>query len=77
MIWTKNFWKGLAERGIKTFAQSFVAATVTLGVIDGSSRLEDVPWLAALSIAGLATLLSAFTSVGNAEFTAGTKNPES
>lgn len=71
MIWTKNFWKGAAERGLKTWFQSFVAALATLGIVGGASTLEQVPWLEALSIATLATVLSLGTSIGNADFTAG------
>lgn len=70
-MWTKAFWKGLGERAIKTFFQSFVAATAVVGVTSGSSGLGDVPWLTVASIAGLATFLSAATSIGNADFTAG------
>lgn len=71
MLWTLAFWKGLAERAIKTFAQSFIAALGVLGVIGGTSGLTEVPWLDALSIAGLATLFSVVTSIGNADFVAG------
>lgn len=71
MLWTLAFWKGLAERAIKTFAQSFIAALGVLGIISGTSGLTQVPWVEALSIAGLSTLLSAITSIGNADFVAG------
>lgn len=71
MIWTIAFWKGLAERAIKTFAQSAVAAA-TIGVVGNSTGVTDVNWLMILSIAALATLLSALTSIGNASFVAGT-----
>ncbi len=72
MLWSKAFWRGLSERCVKTFAQSFVAAIATLGIVEGSSTIESVPWLTVLSVAGPATLLSVVTSIGNAEFTAGT-----
>lgn len=74
MIWTVAFWKGLGERSIKTFAQTFVAVAILgLGVdaMGTTARLTDVLWLNALSVAALATLLSALTSIGNADFVAG------
>lgn len=72
MLWTKAFWKGLGERAIKTFFQSGVAAAASLGLVSGASTLGEVPWTTVLSIAALATVLSAATSIGNADFTAGT-----
>jgi hypothetical protein len=71
MIWTKEFWKGLGERAIKTFFQAGVAAAVTAGIEAGVSGIDEVNWLRVLSVAALATVLSAATSVGNAEFVAG------
>ena len=63
---TREFWAGTAERAIKTFAQAL------LGVLTGgASGLLDVDWVAALSVAGLATLGSVLTSVVNPDFTAG------
>lgn len=74
MITTKAFWVGAAERGVKTFCQVFVAV-VFLGVgadaVGVNAGIADVDWLDALSVAALATILSAATSVGNASFTAG------
>ena len=66
MIWTKNFWKGLLERAIKTFAQSVggLIAADTLGIM-------DVDWVSVVNVAGLVTLASIFTSIGNADFTSG------
>ena len=63
---TKAFWAGTAERAVKTLAQSLIAVigTGTLGVL-------DVDWLTALSVAGLATILSVLTSVAQPDFTAG------
>lgn len=66
MIWTKKFWKGLAERGIKTFFQSGVAAVGVSAVV-----VHDVNWITVGSTALLATILSAATSIGNADFVAG------
>ncbi|GGL83622.1 holin [Glutamicibacter protophormiae] len=71
---TINFWKGALERAVKSFFQTFVAVvTAALGAeaIGVSAGLLDVSWLDALSIAGLTTVLSLATSLGNADFTAG------
>lgn len=71
---TVAFWKGAAERGIKTFFQVF-GAVLLLGVgadaIGVSAGLADANWLDALSVAAMATVLSVVTSVGNADFTSG------
>ena len=63
---TKSFWAGTFERAVKTAAQSLIAVigTGTLGIL-------DVDWLTALSVAGLATVLSVLTSVAQPEFVAG------
>jgi len=72
---TKQFWQGAGERAIKTFFQVFVAVLVAgvgseaIGVTAG---IADVSWIDALSVSALATLLSVATSIGNADFTAGT-----
>ena len=66
MIWTAQFWKGAAERGIKTFAQALVAI-----ISAGTVGILDVDWTSALSVAALAALASLLTSIGNADFTAG------
>lgn len=72
-MWTKAFWKGLGERAIKTFFQTFTAALVITAGADAipAVGLEGVPWLGVLSVSGLATILSVATSIGNADFTAG------
>ena len=49
----KTFFKDLAERAIKTFAQAMIGA---LGA--GATGLIGVDWIQALSIAGFATLIS-------------------
>ena len=75
MITTKAFWRGAAERAIKTFFQTLVAVIgvqVGTGAVGITAGVEAVAWLPALSIALLATLLSVATSIGNADFTAGT-----
>lgn len=66
----KSFIKDLAERCVKTFAQSLVAAIGTTSV-----ALGDVDWGLALSTAGLATLLSVLTSI--ASMNIGDKNTAS
>lgn len=63
---TPDFWRGAAERAVKTFAQAL------LGVLTGGvTGVLDVDWVAALSVAALATLVSLLTSISQAEFTAG------
>lgn len=77
-IWTSSFWAGAADRAIKTFFQTFVAvviAGVGADAIGMSAGLLDVSWLDALSVAGLATLLSLATAVGNADNTAKNGQP--
>lgn len=71
MIWTLAFWKGAAERALKTFFQVFVALIGTSAVI-----VQDVDWLYILSGSVLATILSVATSIGNAGFTAGSEKEE-
>lgn len=66
MIFSKAFWKGTGERAIKTFAQSLVAF-----VAADFASIVEVPWQDAAGVAGLAAMLSVFTSIGNADFTAG------
>lgn len=56
----KTFFKDLAERAIKTFAQAMIGA---LGA--GATGLIGVDWIQALSIAGFATLISILTSIGS------------
>ena len=67
MIWTAAFWRGATERMIKTAAQALLAVA---GV--GAVGIMDVDWWGALSAAALAAVLSLITSIGNADFTAGT-----
>lgn len=71
---TIAFWKGAAERAIKTFIQSFVATL--LASIGAVVSAWEVPWqsalTAALGVSLLSAVLSLATSIGNADFTAGT-----
>jgi len=66
MLWTRAFWKGAAERGIKTGAQTLAAYFVI-----GTTGVLDFEWVAALSITGAAIIASLLTSIGNADFVAG------
>ena len=66
MIWTLAFWRGAAERAVKTFAQTLVGYFVV-----GTTGLLDLDWVTALSVASAAALASVLTSIGNADFTAG------
>lgn len=76
MLWTLAFWKGAAERAINTFFQTLIAV---VGVTAGSALIpevgiEGVPWIGVLSASALAAPLSLATSIGNANFTAGTES---
>lgn len=57
-MWTVTFWKAVAERAVFTFAETLLAV---LGV--GATDLLSVPWVSALSTAGLAALLSVLKSI--------------
>lgn len=57
-MWTKAFWLNVAERAVKTFAQS--AGAVLL--VDGLGVL-DVDWTAVGSVAALAAIVSVLTSI--------------
>ena len=59
-MFTKTFWKDTAERAIKTFVQSLIAAAAA-----GATGVLDVDWVNAFSVAGLATLISVGTSFGS------------
>lgn len=72
-MWTKAFWKGTGERAVKTFFQSFVAVIGVTG-IGTTMGLGQVSWVADVSVASLAAILSVATSVGNADFTSGTSS---
>lgn len=76
---TTAFWKGAAERAIKTFFQTFVAvigAAEVSSTVGVSAGLGDVGWGNVLSVSALAALLSLATSIGNASFTAGAPEVE-
>jgi Putative lactococcus lactis phage r1t holin len=56
---TMAFWRDAGERAAKTAAQSLVA-TLALG-----TGLLDVDWVASVSVAGLATVLSVLSSIAS------------
>lgn len=66
MIWTAAFWRGAAERAIKTLAQTIAAVIVV-----GETGLLDVDWRTTLSVAGAAALASLLTSLGSISFVSG------
>ena len=59
---TKQFWLSLLERMLKTFAQTLIAVW-PLG--ENAFGLLDVDWKASLSIAGMAAVISALTSIAS------------
>ncbi|MFC7308016.1 holin [Streptomyces monticola] len=58
-MWNAAFWKDTAERAVRTFAQALVAVLTA-----GATNLLDVDWAAALSTAGMATVLAVLTAIG-------------
>ncbi|MEV6526899.1 holin [Longispora sp. NPDC051575] len=63
---TRAFWTATAERALKTFAQTLIAA-LTLGAVAGTIGVDvlSVDWATALSLSAGATLLSVLTSVAS------------
>ncbi|NDK91028.1 holin [Gordonia desulfuricans] len=57
-MWTKTFWLDLAERAIKTAAQS-AAAVLT------ATSVEAIDWAAGGAIVGVATAVSVLTSLAS------------
>ena len=60
-MFTYRFWQLASERAVKTFAQSLLAIFSATGV-----GLLTVPWMTALSTAGMAAVLSVLTSMASA-----------
>ena len=59
MKWNWKEWlKAAAIRAVRTFAQTFV------GFIAVGAALEEVQWLRALSVSGVAFVLSILTALG-------------
>jgi len=73
MITSKAFWRGAAERALKTFVQTFLATLVI--AVGAAATAWEVDWTtgltSALGVALLATFFSLVTSINNADFTAG------
>jgi len=69
-MFTLSFWRGAAERGIKTGAQTALAFFVI-----GTTGLLELDWVALGSVAGAAVVASVLTSISNPEFVAGTNTP--
>jgi hypothetical protein len=59
---TWKFWKQTIERGVKTTAQT-LGATLLAGPVAG---LLEADWVAALSVSGMAGVLSVLTSIASA-----------
>lgn len=66
-MWTHAFWTSLGERAARTFAQALAAFLVA-----STTGLLEVDWVQALSVSGMATLLSVLTSLA-----AGASSPAS
>lgn len=58
-MWTKLFLMDLAERAVKTFAQSLIA-TLAVG-----TPIFDLEWTQGLGIAATATVISVLTSIAS------------
>lgn len=65
-MFTSSFWKALAERGLKTFAQALAALLVA-----GATNLLEVNWSSVLATAGITTLASVLTTIGSGAITGG------
>jgi glyoxylate carboligase len=61
MMWSRTFWIAVAERSIKTVAQTSAALLVGNGV-----GLLNADWISVLSVAGMAGVVSVLTSIGSA-----------
>jgi len=59
-MFTKAFWAACAERAVKTFAQSAVAF-----LAGAATGLFNADWVSAVSVAGMATVLSFLTSLAS------------
>lgn len=57
-MFTKDFWKATAIRGIRTFAQAMLAYIGT-----GAVLLHEVNWIAALSAGGMGLILSVLMAI--------------
>jgi hypothetical protein len=69
MLFTLAFFKGAAERAVKTGAQTLAGYFII-----GTTGVLDFDWPAALSVTAAAAVASLLTSIGNADFVAGPPN---
>jgi len=65
-MFTKPFWLGAFERGIKTAAQTALAY-----IVIGTTGVLDLDWVAVGSVTAAATIASLLTSLVSADFVAG------
>jgi len=63
-MFTYAFWRGVIERGVKTFAQ----ALLTMFLAAGVASLFEIDYKAALGVAGLQVVLSILTSIVSVPF---------
>lgn len=61
MLTSALFWRDTLERSVKTFAQAALGA----GIV-GATDLLSVDWIDALSVGGLAGVISVLTSLASA-----------
>lgn len=57
---SKTFWLSIAERAIKTFAEAMLSVVTINGVSVG---FAEVDWLSALSVSGVAVVISVLTNL--------------
>jgi len=60
-MWTASFWRAVAERAIKTLAQSLLAMLAV-----GQTTILTVDWQQVTAVALTATLLSVLSSIVSA-----------
>lgn len=65
-MWTLAFWKAIAERAIKTFAETLAGALAI-----NQFTPADIDWNTSLAIAGLAALIAVLFNIGTAGATDG------
>jgi hypothetical protein len=66
-MWTTAFWKALAERAIKTFAQTFAA--LLIGSQANVPMIGDIDWWGMTQVSLIAALASALLSVAGQQIT--------
>lgn len=65
-MWTKAFWKAIADRAVKTFAEAWAGA-----LIINQLTPANINWLDSLALAGIATLIAVLLNIGTAGATDG------